>query len=134
MSGWTFIDRDQVKELGDDIETVERIVLAILIQRKLTSPNAIADLISPSGRVLSVGIIGDDAYVEITESDWESPFLRVLRNDDFASSGDTLAFQYKGERTEIPTRNTVKIEIMKAIISYFLHHESPPEWIEWEEI
>ena len=134
MSGWTLIDRDQVLDLGDNADEVEKNVLAALIQGKLSSPNAIADLISPSGRVLSVGILGGDAYVEITESDWEPPFLRVLRQDHLASGSDNLAFQYKGEKTEIPRKNSVDIETMKNIVSYFLRHESPPEWVEWEEV
>lgn len=133
MGDWVLVDRNTVVDLGDSSAVVQDTLLDLLINGKLSSPNAIVDVGSPNEASMAVGISAGRAYVEFGTKDGDPPFYRVVELSGSADSRPAV-FVYKGERTPIPSRNCVSIDEMVRIVRHFVASESIPDWITTEEV
>ncbi len=131
-SYWAVLDWDRELariESEEDLERTLRNVPAMA-----SSPNAIVNIWSPSGDTLSVGISGDSACMNFTDSSGDGPYYKVLGHSELSDENGVVVFRYEGEWTEIPRRNCVPVDVMIKGAREFYRTGDLPESLEWEEV
>jgi len=142
---WTLMDWDiellktcSSKRLLDTVTSLPEIA---------RSSNAICDLISPTGHVVSIGIAlahSEDnpelesplACINHQFPSGDPPYHTIVGDETLdAASGEIVVFRCEGgEWTEIPKRNCVSTEQMVKVVRAFIETESLTGSFTWEEV
>jgi Immunity protein Imm1 len=89
---------------------------------------------SPSGKVLSFGVLEGHAYVEFSD-DWDDGPHFVPVGDPARSQGDGVAtFWFTSHHTELSLRNCVRLEQILPLVREFFETDARPTSIGWEEV
>jgi Immunity protein Imm1 len=140
---WRLHDWERPYTKIDSDETLERLIREL--PESGATPNRIADLESPSGHKLSIGIAsrkdGNNpslsqplACVQITGASLDPPYLIPIGDASLnLENGGVAVFFYDGSWTEVLQRNCVPIDVAIRIALHFYRTEAVPDWIAWEE-
>ena len=131
-SYWAVLDWNRELARIESEEDLERTLREVPAQA--SSPNAIVNIWSPTGDVLSVGISDGLACMNFTGSSGDPPYYKVVGHPELSPQDGVIVFRYEGQWTEIPKRNCVPVQVMIRGAKDFYRTGELPEWLEWEEV
>ena len=133
MAGWVLLDWDRKLSDVDSVEQLDTLLSSLC--RLCKFPNGIANLVSPKGHTLSLGISGRLGCLNYIDADENAPSLTVLGDPSLTyENGGVVNFMYEDQVTEILRRNCVSVDVMLRAARHFYQTEGLPDWLTWEEV
>jgi Immunity protein Imm1 len=137
MSKWILSgeNSDVGLRVYDECSTLEE--LEAVVPRALAraaASGSILDLESPSGKILSFAIAGDNACANFVEDIDAGPYLTALGEPARSRTDGVVAFRYGGDESEIPLRNCIRPDQVLPVVREFFDRDARPTSIEWEEV
>jgi hypothetical protein len=115
------------------VEALESLLLNILADSTACG-GSIIDLESPSGKVMSFGVVGNRACVNFMHDPEEPPYFTVVGDPTLTDTDGVVAFRYGGDESEILLRNCIRPEQVPPLVREFFETDAQPTSIEWEEV
>jgi|HubBroStandDraft_5_1064220.scaffolds.fasta_scaffold697360_2 hypothetical protein len=137
MNKWVLSGEDSNVGLRVHDECPTFAELEVVVPRALAvaaASGSILDLESPSGKILSFAIAGDNGCANFVEDIDAGPYLTALGDRTRSRTDGVVAFRYGGDESEIPLRNCIRPEQVLALVREFFESDACPSSIEWEEV
>lgn len=106
-------------------------LLAELARGRAGQRGMLVNIESPNGDVLTVGVGGDVSVVSYMRQNGKPPYVTTVGDPE---AEGIVVFDYLGQWTEIPKRNTITFERAREILRRFLWDGTLDPNVEWEEL